>query len=94
MANAGLFVTRVLFDKQNEAKHFVVVDGAMNDLIRPALYEAYQHIEPVGPPRDGSNVVDVVGGVCESSDFLATERTLPELERGEPLSFCVVRKKS
>jgi diaminopimelate decarboxylase len=86
VANAGLFVTRVLFDKRNEAKHFVVIDGAMNDLIRPALYEAYQHIEPVGPPRDGSNVVDVVGGVCESSDFLATARTLPELERGDLLA--------
>jgi diaminopimelate decarboxylase len=86
VANAGVFVTRVLFEKRNEAKHFVVVDGAMNDLIRPALYEAYQRIEPVGPPRGGSNVVDVVGGVCESSDFLASGRTLPELERGDLLA--------
>jgi diaminopimelate decarboxylase len=86
MANAGVFVTRVLFQKRNETKHFVVVDGAMNDLIRPALYGAYQRIEPVGPPRGGSNVVDVVGGVCESSDFLASERTLPEVERGDLLA--------
>lgn len=86
MANAGVFVTRVLFQKWNEAKHFVVVDGAMNDLIRPALYGAYQRIEPVGPPRGGSNVVDVVGGVCESGDFLASERTLPEVERGDLLA--------
>jgi diaminopimelate decarboxylase len=86
MANAGVFVTRVLFQKRNEAKHFVVVDGAMNDLIRPALYGAYQRIEPVGPPRGGSNVVDVVGGVCESGDFLASERTLPEVERGDLLA--------
>jgi diaminopimelate decarboxylase len=86
VANAGVFVTRVLFEKRNEAKHFVVVDGAMNDLIRPALYEAYQRIEPVGRPRDGSNVVDVVGGVCESGDFLASGRTLPELERGDLLA--------
>ena len=85
-ANAGLFVTKVLYEKSNEAKHFVVVDGAMNDLIRPALYEAYQRIEPVGRPRDGSNVVDVVGGVCESGDFLASGRTLPELERGDLLA--------
>jgi diaminopimelate decarboxylase len=85
-ANAGLFVTRVLYEKNNEAKHFVVVDGAMNDLIRPALYEAYQRVEPVGPPRGGSNVVDVVGGVCESSDFLASGRELPELERGDLLA--------
>jgi diaminopimelate decarboxylase len=85
-ANAGVFVTRVLFQKRNEAKHFVVVDGAMNDLIRPALYGAYQRIEPVGPPRGGSNVVDVVGGVCESSDFLASERLLPDVERGDLLA--------
>ena len=86
VANAGVFVTRVLFEKRNEAKHFVVVDGAMNDLIRPALYEAYQRIEPVGPPRGGNNVVDVVGGVCESSDFLASGRTLPQVERGDLLA--------
>jgi diaminopimelate decarboxylase len=86
LANAGVFVTRVLYEKRNEAKHFVVVDGAMNDLIRPALYDAYQRIEPVGPPRGGSNVVDVVGGVCESSDFLARERELPDLTRGDLLA--------
>ena len=86
MANAGVFLTRVLYEKQNEARHFVVVDGAMSDLIRPALYGAYQHIEPVGPPRGGSNVVDVVGGVCESADFLARQRTLPDLARGDLLA--------
>jgi diaminopimelate decarboxylase len=83
LANAGVFVTRVLFDKRNEAKHFVVVDGAMSDLIRPALYDAYQRVEPVGRPRDGRSIVDVVGGVCESGDFLARERKLPNLERGD-----------
>jgi diaminopimelate decarboxylase len=86
MANAGIFVTRVLYEKRNEEKHFVVVDGAMSDLIRPSLYQAYQHIEPVGPPRIGSNVVDVVGGVCESGDFLAKDRLLPELESGDLLA--------
>jgi diaminopimelate decarboxylase len=86
LANAGVFVTRVLFEKQNEAKHFVVVDGAMSDLIRPALYDAYQRVEPVGPPRGGRNLVDVVGGVCESGDFLARERELPDLERGDLLA--------
>jgi diaminopimelate decarboxylase len=86
MANAGIFVTRVLYEKRNQAKRFVVVDGAMTDLIRPALYDAYQRIEPVGPPRGGSNVVDVVGGVCESSDFLARRRTLPDVERGDLLA--------
>jgi diaminopimelate decarboxylase len=86
VAEAGIFVTRVLYQKQNEAKHFVVVDGAMNDLIRPALYQAYQRIEPVGPVRGGSNVVDVVGGVCESADFLARDRELPTVERGDLLA--------
>jgi len=86
VAEAGVFVTQVLYQKQNEAKHFVVVDGAMNDLIRPALYQAYQRIEPIGPVRDQSCVVDVVGGVCESADFLAKDRELPNVERGDLLA--------
>jgi len=86
VAEAGIFLTRVLYRKHNEAKHFVVVDGAMNDLIRPALYQAYQRIEPVGTPRGGKDVVDVVGGVCESADFLAKDRELPEVERGDLLA--------
>jgi diaminopimelate decarboxylase len=85
-ANAGLFVTRVLYEKTNEDKHFVVVDGAMNDLIRPALYKAFQKIEPVGPQRGPERVADVVGPVCESGDFLATGRSLPELARGDLLA--------
>jgi len=85
-ANAGLFVTRVLYDKRNEAKHFVIVDGAMTDLIRPSLYQAYQHVEPVGPPREPLRNVDVVGPVCESTDFLAEERALPRVERGDLLA--------
>ncbi len=85
-ANAGLFVTRVLYQKSNEDKHFVIVDGAMNDLIRPALYQAYQHLEPVAEPREGSRQVDVVGPVCESGDFLAKGRSLPLLERGDLLA--------
>ena len=84
--NAGIFVTRVLYNKRNGNKHFAVIDGAMTDLIRPALYQAYQRIEPVGPPREGSRVVDVVGPVCESADFLAQQRKLPILERGDLLA--------
>ena len=84
--NSGIFVTRVLYNKRNGDKHFTVIDGAMNDLIRPALYQAYQRIEPVGPPREGSRVVDVVGPVCESADFLAQQRELPILERGDLLA--------
>jgi len=76
----------VLYEKTNEEKRFVVVDAAMNDLIRPALYQAYQKIEPVGPPREARHKVDVVGPVCESADFLARDRELPALERGDLLA--------
>ena len=80
---AGILVTRVLYEKSNEEKRFIVVDAAMNDLIRPALYQAHQEIEPVGPPRAGTRKVDVVGPVCESGDFLAQDRELPVAERGD-----------
>ena len=85
-ANAGVFVTRVLYDKSTDEKDFLIVDGAMNDLIRPALYEAWQEIEPVAEPRQEARTVDVVGPVCESGDFLARERLLPRMERGELLA--------
>jgi diaminopimelate decarboxylase len=85
-AQAGILVTRVLYEKTNEEKRFVIVDGAMNDLIRPALYQAYQRIEPVGPPRATLHKVDVVGPVCESADFLAKDRELPAVERGDLLA--------
>jgi diaminopimelate decarboxylase len=84
--NSGIFVTRVLYGKENGDKHFAVVDGSMTDLIRPTLYQAYQRIEPVGPPREGSQIVDVVGPVCESADFLAQQRELPILERDDLLA--------
>jgi diaminopimelate decarboxylase len=83
---AGILVTRVLYEKSNDEKRFVVVDAAMNDLIRPALYQAYQEIEPVGPPRAGARRVDVVGPVCESGDFLARDRELAHVERGDLLA--------
>ena len=85
-ANAGVFVTQVLYTKHNEDKHFVIVDGAMTDLIRPALYQAFQHVEPVGKAREGDRVVDVVGAVCESGDFLAKDRHLAPVERGDLLA--------
>lgn len=84
---AGLFVARVLYRKSNGDKQFVVIDGAMNDLIRPSLYQSYQQIEPVGPPRSATEIVDVVGPVCESADFLAKDRELPVLERGDLLAI-------
>ncbi len=80
VGNAGILVTRVLFVKHGEAKHFVVVDAAMNDLIRPTLYDAHHEIWPVAePPASGRRIrADVVGPVCESGDFLALNRDLVE----------------
>jgi diaminopimelate decarboxylase len=86
--NAGILVTRVLYPKQGEAKTFVIVDAAMNDLIRPTLYDAHHEIWPVreapaGAPRAS---VDVVGPVCESGDFLALDRSLVVPESGDLLA--------
>lgn len=75
-ANAGIFVTRVEYLKNNEHKNFAIVDGAMNDLIRPALYSAWQEIIPVEKTDETAETYDVVGPVCESSDFLGKEREL------------------
>ncbi len=86
VAAAGILLTRVLYVKDTRSKRFVIVDAGMNDLLRPALYEAYHRIEPVEPPRDGGRRVDVVGPVCESSDFLARDRELPEVAVGELLA--------
>jgi diaminopimelate decarboxylase len=87
VGNAGIFVTRVLYVKETDVKRFVVVDGAMNDLIRPVLYEAYHEIQPVVlRPQSRMVVGDVVGPVCESGDFLALERELPEVESGDLLA--------
>jgi len=85
-ANAGVLVTRVLLEKTNEDKRFVVVDSGMNDLLRPALYQSFQAIEPVGAPRGPNRPVDIVGPVCESADFLAKNRSFPPVERGDLLA--------
>ncbi len=88
VANAGILVTRVLYVKQGEGKTFVIVDAAMNDLIRPTLYEAHHDIVPVAEPRPEAalKVVDVVGPVCETGDFLALDRPLPEVKAGDLLA--------
>jgi len=85
VGNAGVLVTRVLYRKQNGRRRFVVVDAAMTDLVRPAFYGAHHTIEPVAPPARESIVCDVVGPVCESSDFLAQKRRLPEVLAGDLL---------
>ncbi len=83
-ANAGYFVTRVLYEKHNGDKRFVVVDGAMNDLIRPSLYNAYHHVSVPGKTGETSPA-DIVGPVCESGDFLAKDYQLPMLEHNDIL---------
>jgi len=97
--NAGILLTRVLYRKTGGEKKFVIVDAGMNDLIRPTLYESYHHIWPVKPdaanvpaernksiePKNGE-VVDVVGPICESGDYLAKGRPLPPTKRGDLLA--------
>jgi diaminopimelate decarboxylase len=79
-----VLLTRVLLRKLGYAgRRFVVVDAGMNDLIRPALYQAHHDLETVARPRRGSEVVDVVGPVCESADVLAPRRRLPPLAAGD-----------
>ena len=82
-ANAGYFVSKVLYEKQNGDKKFVVVDGAMNDLLRPALYSAYHKIEAVTDATSEPRAVDIVGPVCESGDFFAKDYPLPELAHND-----------
>jgi len=84
MANSGIFLTRVLYEKQNGEKRFVIVDGAMNDLLRPSLYNAYHKIEAVQKEGEPSPA-DVVGPVCESGDFLGKDVPLPPLEHNDIL---------
>ena len=88
VGNAGILVTRVLYLKRGEAKTFVIVDAAMNDLIRPTLYEAHHEIQPVAEPSPGARriVADVVGPVCESGDFLALDRDMAEPQPGDLLA--------
>jgi len=88
VGNAGILVTKALYEKVGEAKRFIIVDAAMNDLIRPSLYSAYHEIRPVSESllQRPKHLVDVVGPVCESGDFLAKDRTLPEVRPGDLLA--------
>jgi diaminopimelate decarboxylase len=89
VGNAGVLLTRVLYRKDTGAKKFLVVDAAMNDLIRPALYGSYHEIVPVDETRRAGEreIVDVVGPVCESGDFLARDRELPRVEADDLLAL-------
>jgi diaminopimelate decarboxylase len=83
VGNAGVLVTKVLYTKENEEKRFVIVDAGMNDLVRPSYYGSYHHILPVKEEKREEAIADVVGPLCESSDFLAKARKLPNLSSGE-----------
>ncbi len=99
VGNAGLLVSRVIYTKDSGGKHFVIQDAAMNDLVRPTLYDSFHRIWPVAPAADfaappsdyeianpGTRKVDVVGPVCESGDFLAKDRYLPPVQSGDLLA--------
>lgn len=85
-ARAGALVTRVLYVKENRGRRFVVTDAGMNDLLRPPLYGAIHPIESVGPPRGQTVTADVVGPICETSDFLARDAEIPEAAEGDLLA--------
>jgi diaminopimelate decarboxylase len=84
---AGVLVTRVIYRKTNNGKRFLIVDAAMNDLLRPSLYGAYHEIVPVRRGSAETELVDVVGPICESGDFLARGRELPVVGEGELLAI-------
>jgi diaminopimelate decarboxylase len=87
VGNSGIFVTKLLYLKQTPEKAFYVVDGAMNDLVRPSLYGAYHEVRAVSAENGPVRVVDVVGPICESGDFLAKDREVVSLQPGELLAF-------
>ncbi len=86
VGNSGIFVTKLLYVKKSGGKTFYVVDGAMNDLVRPSLYNAYHEIFPVKNENTNKVEVDIVGPICESGDFLAKDREIVELKRGDLLA--------
>jgi diaminopimelate decarboxylase len=86
VGNAGILVTKALYLKRGATKNFVVVDAGMNDLMRPSLYDAYHHIQPLLKTRRDTVTADIVGPICESGDFLAKDRRIPLVNQGEYLA--------
>jgi len=86
VGNAGALLTQVLYTKTTQSKSFVIVDAAMNDLVRPSLYGSYHQIQPLRKKEREIQIVDVVGPICESGDFLARDRNLPMVESGDRLA--------
>ncbi|NKB58227.1 MAG: diaminopimelate decarboxylase [Alphaproteobacteria bacterium] len=89
VGNAGVLVTQVIYDKHSESRRFVIVDAAMNDLIRPALYDAYHLIRPAAEPAAGTpqSAADIVGPICETGDTFTRNRQMPALQTGDLLVF-------
>ena len=85
VGNAGILVTRVLFRKSGKVKEFVIADAGMNDLMRPTLYDAFHAIEPVVATENKTITADVVGPICETGDFLALDRKIPDVKKGDLL---------
>lgn len=86
VGNSGILVTKVLYTKQTELKHFLIVDAGMNDLIRPTLYGSYHEIQPVVPQKRETIIAEIVGPICESGDFLAKDRKIEKVSPGEYLA--------
>ncbi len=86
VGNAGILVTKVLFRKSGKNKEFVIADAGMNDLMRPTLYNAFHAIEPVVTTEDPPIMADVVGPICETGDFLAVDRKIPDVKQGDLLA--------
>ena len=89
VGNAGILVSRVIYVKQGIDRSFLIVDAAMNDLIRPAMYDAHHSVVPVTKPAAGDNMapVDIVGPICESGDTFAKARLMPALKAGDLIAF-------
>lgn len=87
-ANAGVLLTSVTYNKSNGNKKFIIVDSAMNDMLRPTIYQAYHHIQPVNKDENRKNIIaDIVGPVCESGDYFAKDREITETNSGELLAI-------
>src|SRR5260370_27582339 len=84
---AGVLLTRVLYRKTNNGKRFLIVDAAMNDLLRPSLYGAYHEIVPLSRESRETEITDIVGPICETGDFFARDRKLPLVSEGDLLAI-------
>ena len=87
IANNGALITRVIYVKQGDEKRFIIVDAAMNDLLRPTLYEAHHAIWTLDEPGISTSKADIVGPVCETGDYLGLDRDMPNLSAGDGLAI-------